>query len=175
MDTSMTPQPAPAAATPKRQLTRARVRNRKKQAFLAAIALHGTVMEAAQASGVNRATHYKWFDADPDYAQAFEEAREAFRDVVRAEVRRRAVDGWDEPVTIAGAREIVRKRSDRMLELLAKAMCPEFRDRHEITGEGGGPVKMLVVRYPEKSPDAASWAERWKHRAKALDEPPADE
>jgi len=31
-----------------------------------------------------------------------------------------------------------------MLELLAKARCPEFRDEHEITGADDGPVTFQV-------------------------------
>src|SRR5262245_34519876 len=41
----------------------------------------------------------------------------------RTEIRRRAIDGWDEPVVYQGVLTgaVVRKYSDRMLELMAKA------------------------------------------------------
>ena len=38
----------------------------------------------------------------------------------------------------------ITKYSDRMLEVLAKAKCPEFRDKHEITGADDGPVTFQV-------------------------------
>jgi hypothetical protein len=43
------------------------------------------------------------------------------------------------------AHDRVRKFSDRLLELHAKAKCPEYRDKHEITGAGGGPVTLQVI------------------------------
>jgi len=156
---------AGAQATQKR-----RPRARKKLAFLHAVAVHGTVQAAAVAVGVHRGTHYKWLDNDHEYAAAFEEARETFRDHVRNEVKRRGIDGWDEPVIYQGQNPkddqgcavTVRKYSDRMLELLAKAVCPEFRDKVAVTGESGGPVKIAVVRFPVKIPDMHEWSARFK-------------
>jgi hypothetical protein len=68
-------------------------------------------------------------------------------------VRRRAIDGVPEPLIWQGV--IVKdndgvivtvlKRSDRILELLAKGKCPEFRDKHEITGAGGAPLSIEVI------------------------------
>src|SRR5205807_321553 len=95
-------------------------------------------------------------DPDGTYRASFDDAREAFRDAVRDEVRRRAFEGSD-PVMFEGkqcsdqAGNLLYRKSDRMLELLAKATCPEFRDKTELTGEGGGPVKVLAIRYPVKA------------------------
>jgi hypothetical protein len=112
--------------TQRAHLTRAR---KNQLAFLDAFASIGTVRGAAAALGIHRRTHYKWIDTNPDYQAAFEEAREDLRDLIREEVRRRAIDGWGEPIVYRGeiARDskgrplTITKYSDRMLELLAKA------------------------------------------------------
>jgi hypothetical protein len=136
--------------TQRAHLTRAR---KNQLAFLDAFASIGTVRGAAAALGIHRRTHYKWIDTNPDYQAAFEEAREDLRDLIREEVRRRAIDGWGEPIVYRGeiARDskgrplTITKYSDRMLELLAKATCPEYRDKHEITGAGSEPLAISVV------------------------------
>src|SRR5438067_1219042 len=69
----------------------------KRRAFIAAYGECGSVTRAASAAGVSRRVHYQWL-ADADYRRAFMEAREVAADLLEAEVRRRAVDGWDEPV-----------------------------------------------------------------------------
>src|SRR5579871_69571 len=124
-------------------------------AFLTAVAIHGTITKAALEAGIHRSTHYLWLEKDEVYAQAFKDAEGMFADYVREEVRRRAIDGIDEPLTYMGRISyhrnldgnddldrpvVIRRVSDRLLELLAKAKCPEFRDKHELTGEGGGPI-----------------------------------
>jgi hypothetical protein len=153
---------APGDPTQSDTPTRARAR---QAAFLEALATHGTITKAAAVASIHRSTHYAWLD-DPEYAKAFEDAQQTFADAIRDEVRRRAIDGWDEPVfharNPAGEVPVVRRHSDRLLELLAKAMCPEFREKHEITGDGGGPIKVLAVRYPEKAKSAEEWAARHK-------------
>lgn len=137
----------------------------KKGAFLTGLAAVGTVTGAAVLAKIHRTTHYLWMAEDTDYAKATEEALEQFADSVRNEVRRRSIDGWLEPVIYQGqyqfielknpdgsprvdefgkpTHEIVaiRKFSDRLLECLAKAKCPEFREKHEITGKDGGPIR----------------------------------
>ena len=69
----------------------------RQNAFLAEYARSGNVSAAATAAGVDRSAHYRWSE-EPDYAARFEDARESAVDVLEAEARRRAVDGWEEPV-----------------------------------------------------------------------------
>ena len=54
----------------------------------------------------------------------------------------------------------IQRRSDRLLEVLAKAHCPEFREKTELTGYGGRPVLLQVITgvpqpdaLPEGEPD----------------------
>ena len=152
--------------------THAEATTRAKQvAFLTALAIHGTVMRAALEAHIHRDTHYNWLDKDELYAKAFRDAEAIFADQVRDEVRRRAVDGWLEPVFYMGiATGIIRKKSDRLLELLAKAKCPEFREKHEITGEGGGPIKVVAVRFPVKEESAEEWQKKFGKKAQQIAE-----
>ena len=69
----------------------------KKRAFLAAYRETGNVRLACTAAQIGRSSHYRWLD-DSDYAEQFEQAKKDAVDVLEAEARRRAVEGWEEPV-----------------------------------------------------------------------------
>jgi hypothetical protein len=122
--------------------------------MLEAMAITGNVTKSAELAQIHRATHYRWMEEDVDYAAEFADAEAQFCDRVRDMVRRRAIDGVPEPLVWQGTiikdndtGEVVTvlKRSDRILEMLAKGKCPEFRDKHEITGAGGAPLSIEVV------------------------------
>jgi len=154
----------PAAATESDSLTRA-----KQAAFLAAYEQVGNVTHAARLANVHRATHYGWLEEDPKYPKLFEDAQAVACDNVRQHVRQIALEGWYEPVVYQGKIQfveeldakgkvkrgkdgkpiahpvVIRRRSDRILELLAKAVCPEFRDRHELTTPDGKPLQLTIV------------------------------
>lgn len=66
---------------------------RKKAAFLAAFAECGTITRAAEAAKIERHTHSRWVEADPEYAKAFSAASEQAADRLEEEARRRAHDG----------------------------------------------------------------------------------
>lgn len=63
---------------------------------------------------------------DPQYAAAFEEARQRSVEVLETEARTRAVEGWDEPVYQNG--QLVgwkKKKSDPLLMFLLEAWEPK--------------------------------------------------
>jgi hypothetical protein len=70
----------------------------QKRAFLAAYAELGNVTRAAAIAGITRESHYDWKAADRIYAAEFERARERAGDALEDECRRRACEGWDQPV-----------------------------------------------------------------------------
>ena len=108
----------------------------KKRAFLAAYRELGNVRLACQAAQIGRSSHYRW-QAEPDYAEEFEQAKEDAVDVLEAEARRRAVDGWEEPVGWykGQAGGTVRRYSDVLLIFLLKGAAPDkYRDRVEVGG-----------------------------------------
>ena len=107
----------------------------KQKRFLEAYALLGTVTHAAEAVPVSREMHYRWLHS-PKCAAEFQVANDRFVDRVRDAVRCRAIDGWLEPVvyqgrlqSVKGKPVVVRKFSDRLLELLAKGKVPELKEK----------------------------------------------
>ena len=73
----------------------------KRRAFLAAFAKTGNITVAAQKARVDRTAHYVWLK-DSEYRAQYEAAREHACDLMVEEARRRAVEGWDEPVIYQG-------------------------------------------------------------------------
>jgi hypothetical protein len=148
-----------------------RLRQVKMKLFLDAFASHGNKRLACIAAGIHRNTLYHWLhnsseeDCKPNYMVVYEEgtvpfaqavaiAAEEAADVLEEEVRRRAIDGWEEPVfgtlgtpeTVTDARgnerEVVRKYtgqvgsvrkfSDLLLMFLMKKVNPQFRENHKV-------------------------------------------
>lgn len=136
---------------------RARARTLAQQAlFLKHFAHGGVVTEAAQAAGVSRQRHYEWLadpEKYPDYEERFKDAHEQACDRLEREAIRRGADGWDEPVYQGGKKVgLVRRHSDRMLELVLKARLPDkYRERQSVehSGPGGGPIEQRVVVIPD--------------------------
>lgn len=127
--------------------------------FLDRFAETGRLMESSAYVGVARETVRVWRKTDPDFGAAYQDALEAYREKLRREIERRGVEGWLEPVYQGGVRALepvlnadgtvrrdadgnivqrpaeVRKFSDRLLELLAKRMDPDFRERVDLSGK----------------------------------------
>ncbi len=111
--------------------------------FLASFATHGIVLHACQQVGIGRSIFYKWLKDDERFAELHAEAESDAIDLLEAEARRRAVEGWLEPVYQTGKKVgDIRKFSDSLLTLKLKAKKPEYRDKHELTGKDGGPLKV---------------------------------
>jgi hypothetical protein len=111
----------------------AQIRHLKKRGFLAAFSQCGNVTRAAEAADCDRHSHALWLKKDPDYAEAFEEARAMACDRIEQEIYRRGVEGWDEPAWYEGRQVgVIRRYSDTLLIFLAKGMMPEkYKDRAE--------------------------------------------
>lgn len=148
-----------------------RVRQSKMKLFLDAFASHGNKRLACLAAGIHRNTLYRWIhDSEGEtcddafmvvyeegtvpFAEAVKIAADEAADVLEEEVRRRAVDGWEEPVfgtlgvpeTVTDSRGndrdvvrkytgqvgSVRKFSDLLLMFLTKKANPQFRENHKV-------------------------------------------
>jgi hypothetical protein len=136
------------------QLQRQQARTVKAQTrFLKEFAVHGIIRHAAAAAKVGRRTVYDWIEGDETFPARKADAHEDAADGLEAEARRRGVSGVDEPVYGSGGTGVgtvqvgvIRKFSDRLLELLLKARRPAvFREHHEVTGKGGGPIQIQPV------------------------------
>lgn len=118
-----------------------------KKKFLEGFGQIATVTGAAEHAKVSRRVHYQWLDADTRYAAAFAAAQLEANDRLEGEARRRAVSGVEEPVWFQGKIVgTVRKHSDTLLIFLMKGAMPDkYRDRHELTGAGGGPIQTSSI------------------------------
>lgn len=106
-------------------------------AFLQSLASIGNISKACVAAQVSRQTVYRHRNSDPDFSAAWDEALEAAADLLEEEARRRAHDGWTEPVYQRGEHVgNVRKYSDTLLIFLLKGARPEkYRERLSIITE----------------------------------------
>lgn len=94
--------------------------------FLSAYAKCGVISMAAAACDMCRSSHYYAMRISDDYAKAFGLAHADACDVLEAEARKRAVEGWDEPVFYEGAKcGDKRKYSDSLMALLLKGAMPD--------------------------------------------------
>jgi hypothetical protein len=121
------------------------------RAWLAGFVLTGSLMRASELAGVDRRTAYNWRadTSDQAFQKAFAAAKVLAGDLIENEIIRRAIVGVDEPVFQQGRLVgFVRRYSDKLLELAAKATMPErYRERHEFSGPGGGPIAVTSVRF----------------------------
>src|SRR2546421_5722592 len=108
-----------------------RTPKKEKQAtFLTSYAQNANILLSAQNAGISRQTVYEWLEHDEAFSFVFNQAKEDAKDVIRGEIYRRAIEGWDEPVWGPNAlKGTVRKYSDTLLIFHAKMLMPEYRDK----------------------------------------------
>ena len=105
-----------------------------KLIFLRHYAVNGRLAYSAALAGVSRYTVNTHKRKDPIFAEALEEARAYFRDLLAEEMFRRGVSGYEEGVVGGKNRDeviMVPKYSDRMLELLARVHLPALKKEPE--------------------------------------------
>lgn len=119
--------------------------------FLERLALTGLVGASANSVGISRVTAYDRRNTDPIFAQAWDDAMDDATDLMEQAAFKRAVHGVDEPVWMRGDDgrpvkvDIIKRYSDRLLELLLKAHRPKkYNDRvvTEVSGPGGGTIQV---------------------------------
>lgn len=117
----------------------------RKRSFLDILALSGRPATAARKVGVSERVvqrHRKEGDDlyDSQFAEDYESSMQLYRELLAAEVHRRAVEGVEEPVFYQGRVAVdkegrpvgIVKFSDAMLALLIKRHDPSFRERQVI-------------------------------------------
>lgn len=118
----------------------------RKKRFLDAVRKDGTISGACRLSKISRITHYLWLSNDPVYVEAFRHAMEDAVDSAERELRRRGIDGYDEPVFYQGEQIArIKKYSDACLMFYMRGRRAEFRERTEVTGANGGPIQLALV------------------------------
>ena len=160
----------------------------RTHAFLACYRVTGSITRASAAAKVDRCTHYKRLCSDPEYAEAYAAAHTEWKalaaaraldrvaqqevdiEIAEDELYKRAVYGWQEPLTFQGRLSYeakvdaagvpildaegrrqrgepitVNKRSDENLRFYLKSARPEkYRERHEIVGKDGAPIDTKI-------------------------------
>jgi hypothetical protein len=121
------------------------ITDRRKKAFVIALAELGTLGQAAARAGWSLDTARSARSNDPEFKARWDDALEFAADVAEGEARRRGILGTTKDVYFKG--EVVGKEvlySDRLLELTLKATRPDkFRDNHRVEVEGKGGVLII--------------------------------
>ena len=140
-----------------------------RKGFLEALKRTGLVTEACEIVGISRRTPYDWSKKSEQFAEAMEAARtdgeKVLLDEVRKEVRRRGLEGWDDPIVYQGkisktkdpkTGEIVpltvRKWSDNLLMFWGKYLDGRFRDNFPAASTQVGEVKVQVNVFTGTAP-----------------------
>jgi hypothetical protein len=120
---------------------------RRKKVFLAELARHGILVRAARAASPRASSQYGAVQTfkdertrDVEFARQWDEAVQSAEASIEHELYRRAQEGWDEPIYGGRHREkivgTVRRYSDRLLELRARAMLPAYRETSSVSVRG---------------------------------------
>ena len=118
----------------------------KRAKFLGILSECGNVTRAAEESGCGRIMLYKIKREDEAFSAEWETAADIGAKRLEDEARRRAVEGWQDPVWHQGQQVgTVRKYSDTLLICLLKAHHPEkYADRQKTDTTVSGNVSMDV-------------------------------
>jgi hypothetical protein len=114
-----------------------------QEKFLESFSNTANVRAACMKAGIARRTVYAWQEHDETFSLQFKQAELDANDMIRGEIFRRGVQGYEKPVTSMGKQVYVddpknkgkqiplmeRVYSDNLLALLARARMPEFRDK----------------------------------------------
>ena len=105
----------------------------KKQQFLDAFAINGTVTKSVFPLGLTHSAVYWQLDNDPEFKEAFHKAKaEAEKielEALEAEIKRRGLEGYDHPVIHQGKiTASYKKFSDNLLMFRTKRVDPAYRD-----------------------------------------------
>jgi hypothetical protein len=106
-------------------------------AYLAALERVGVPWLASRVSGIKQMTVRKWQAEDAEFAACCEEIEQARVDNAEAELYRRGVEGWEEPVGWykGEAGGYVRRHSDTALIAFLKANRPDkYRENVNLSG-----------------------------------------
>lgn len=109
--------------------------------FLRHLTETGLLGTSCKMAGVARCTVDSRRKSDPDFAKAVETAMMLYRESIEHEVKRRAMDGVEEPVYYLGQVVGYTKRfSDQLLALHAKRHIPEYQDKSTVETKLSGGV-----------------------------------
>lgn len=141
------------------RLTTALIVGKDRREFLRIVRETGLETHAAEKLGFTRRAVKLTAEKDEEFAAELEEAMDLATTDMEIEARRRAVEGWDEPVFgsmgtgVGGGQIGVRRQfSDTLLIFLLKARRPEtYRERYEMKHDGRIQTLVDVVELARKA------------------------
>jgi hypothetical protein len=112
-------------------------RKKAQETFLLAFRSEANLTSAAKIAGVDRQTAYDWCKRYPAFKALYDDAEQEANDVIRGEIHRRAVLGYEENVYQLGKYcGTITRYSDALLMFQAKARMPEYREKQQIEHSG---------------------------------------
>jgi hypothetical protein len=115
-----------SARSPGNRLTKQQ-RLETQEKFLKAFSMTANVRAACMTANIDRSTIRQWEEHDETFSFRYNEAKEDANDMIRAEIWTRAMKG--KTIDVEGRLPLVIEPSDRLLEFMAKARMPEYRDK----------------------------------------------
>lgn len=139
--------------------------------FLTNYMMNGQIHSSCQAAGISEECFRQYIKHNHNnFRTMFEEAKGLFRDMIEAEVQRRAIHGIDEPIIGGKDRDqvvtVIKRYSDRLLEFYAKRHIPEYREHQQLDVSVSGGV--MVV--PGRPKDQVDWSEQYGEIPRPTDE-----
>jgi hypothetical protein len=124
-------------------------RNTAMIIFLRELALVGSIKKAAKVANVPYHRFRVWLEHDETFSLLYNQARDVYKDVLREEIHRRAIEGVLKPIFYQGEKAgEVREYSDLLLIFHAKAWMPEYRDTKDRDPEAS-PEKLYAGFDPQ--------------------------
>lgn len=156
------------------QASRLKFDDDAKDIFLAHFAQTGLMGASAQAAGVAHQTVRGHLELDPDFNEAYLEAKELYKKRILDHARTLILDGVDEPI-IGGQfkDEVVAYKKVYPTNLIAMEMRkvdPDYKERQEIDLKAGGGV---LVAPADKSPE--DWIREQEELNKTRERPTLDQ
>lgn len=129
----------------------------QRKTFLQKLAETGLQVRACEEAGVNRRVVYSLRKEDKEFEHSYETAMQVYREILEAEIHRRAVEGWLEPVFYQGAAVgAVRKWDSNLLQFHAKRHIPEYREKQQVELSLSGGVLLVHAQHTS----AADWEQQ---------------
>lgn len=151
-------------------------KEKRQDLFLKAYSKCGIVGHACDAVGISRSTVHQWRDTDQEFKKRMLAAHEDALDLAELELRRRGIEGVEEPVIFSGkvvykrdpyTGEIIvdddgqpipltiNRRSDRLLEVFMQAKRPEYNRKSgveigigpRLIGEDSDDSGQIVIKF----------------------------
>jgi hypothetical protein len=103
-----------------------------KEVFITAYAQCGQIQRSCDAVGITWKSYMRERQRDPEFAERCDEAERRYADALIVELRRRAVDGWEEPVVGGRNRDeivaYVKKYDSNLLLAELRKRVPEYKE-----------------------------------------------